>query len=373
MTDIILKNTPKDYSVYVHFPFCKARCAYCAFCSSTDFSKVEQYFDRLVAEVEGFLLPAEGKAVTMYWGGGTPSCLPIACLERAYRAIAEKLPLNLSEFTVECNPESADRDKLCFFKDIGVNRLSIGLQSVNDDTLKKIGRLHSYKQFLQTVEAALATGFDNMSADLILGLPETRDMFLRSVEQVSALPLSHVSVYALELAKENSPLARQVAAYGYSDDDLADMYDACVQMLEKKEFLRYEISNFAKRGRECRHNLCYWQERRYCAFGASASGFMGNVRYSNASTLQGYLDGQPPFCEEISPREQAKEFVMLALRLTRGFALEEFSLRFGADFFETFPNAEGLLAQGFLQMAVGRVFIPASKFYVSNSVLAELL
>lgn len=373
MTDIILKNTPKDYSVYVHFPFCKARCAYCVFCSSTDFSKVEQYFDRLVAEVEGFLPPAEGKAVTMYWGGGTPSCLPIACLERVYRAIAEKLPLNLSEFTVECNPESADRDKLCFFKDIGVNRLSIGLQSVNDDTLKKIGRLHSYKQFLQTVEAALATGFNNLSADLILGLPETRDMFLRSVEQVSALPLSHVSVYALELAKENSPLARQVAAYGYSDDDLADMYDACVQMLEKKGFLRYEISNFAKRGRECRHNLCYWQERRYCAFGASASGFMGNVRYSNASTLQGYLDGRPPFCEEISPREQAKELVMLALRLTRGFDLEEFSLRFGADFFETFPNANGLLAQGFLQMAGGRVFIPASKFYVSNSVLAELL
>ena len=113
----------------------------------------------------------------------------------------------------------------------------------------------------------------------------------------------------------------QVAAYGYSDDDLADMYDACVQMLDKKGIFAVRNFQFCKEGRECRHNLCYWQERRYCAFGASASGFMGNVRYSNASTLQGYLDGRPPFCEEISPREQAKEFVMLALRLTRGFCL----------------------------------------------------
>ena len=366
-----------NYSIYVHIPFCKARCGYCAFSSSTNYSLVERYFAKLFEEMEYFS-NKEVPIYTVYIGGGTPSSVDVNLLNELF--VKLRLCYDLSqvkEISVECNPESVTEDLLRCLNSNGVNRLSFGLQSVNDATLKRIGRLHSYAQFERALALAGQQGFANINADLILGLPEKEDDFYSSVEVVARLPLQHVSIYALELHKGTKLYDLCKSQYPFSDDELADMYDKAVQILSVHGFERCEISNFAKAGFECLHNLNYWQEGRYMAFGASASGFVGDVRYTNPYGMEDYLvcdtrklrlDGQ-----RISLRDQANEFVMLGLRLSRGVSLNEFRAKYGKDFFEFFTNASHLVDLGFLLVKDGSVCVPSDKLYVVNSILCEML
>ena len=366
-----------NYSIYVHIPFCKARCSYCAFSSSTDYSLVEQYFCKLFEEIEYFS-DKDVPIYTVYLGGGTPSSVDKNLLNDLFDKLRTNYDLSqVKEISVECNPESVTEDLLHCLKANGVNRLSFGLQSANDSTLKRIGRLHNYKQFEHALKLARRHGFTNINADLIVGLPESADDFYRSVEVVAQIPIQHVSIYALELHEGTALYKLCEANYPHTDDELADMYDKAVQTLAKHGFERYEISNFAKEKKDCLHNLNYWQEGRYIAFGASASGFVGNVRYTNPYDMKDYLACNPKTMrldsQSISLQEQANEFVMLGLRLSRGVSLSEFRNRYGKDFFEFFSQAKRLEKQGFLTVNNGSVRVPKDKLYVVNSILCELL
>lgn len=280
----------KDYAIYVHIPFCKARCGYCAFSSCTNFALQNDYFDALCSEISHAKTCDDVAIRTMFWGGGTPSAVNLKYLQKLHCALQKFDLSNLKEFTVELNPESTTKELLQFLKSIGVNRLSFGLQSANDSTLKKIGRLHNYQGFLTALNLARQCGFSNINADLILGLPESFDEFRNTIEQVCRLPLEHISLYALEIHPEKTAFKALCDSYGYTDDDLADMYVYALEKLEKAGFLRYEVSNFAKAGCCCQHNLTYWREGRYFGFGASASGFVENVRYGNAYDIEQYID-----------------------------------------------------------------------------------
>lgn len=366
----------QTYQIYVHIPFCKARCAYCAFSSCTDFALCEQYFDKLCDQIEQTQV-VQKRISTIFIGGGTPSSVPTKYLGKLFDKLRQKFDLSaVAEITVECNPESVTSQLLDCLKRNGVTRLSFGLQSVNDQTLQKIGRLHTFDGFISALKLARQNGFENINADLILGLPETFDDFKNSVNVVAQLPLQHVSVYALEV-HPNSAMEKLITAYNHTDDDLADMYDYACDVLERNGFLRYEISNFAKVGHQCRHNLGYWQEKRYYAFGPSASGFVGNVRYDNVQSLQEYLANPTQNLlinqKEITLEEQANEFVMLGLRLAEGVNLNLFKETYNDDFFHFFPNATDLLNKGFLQVVGQNVRVPKDKTYVVNSILCELL
>lgn len=366
----------QPYQIYVHIPFCKARCAYCAFSSCTDFSLCEGYFDKLCNQIAQTQV-VQKNISTIFIGGGTPSSVPTKYLDRLFAQLQQTFDLsNVCEITVECNPESVTDQLLDCLKANGVTRLSFGLQSVNDQTLQKIGRLHTFDGFLSALNLARHKGFANINADLILGLPERFADFKNSVNTVVQLPLQHVSVYALEV-HPNSAMEKLVATYNYTDDDLADMYDYACDVLERNGFLRYETSNFAKTGHQCQHNLGYWQEKRYYAFGPSASGFVESIRYDNVPTLADYLAAPTQNLlinkKEISLFEQANEFVMLGLRLAEGVNLNTFKRAYHDDFFHFFPNATNLLNKGFLQVVGQNVRVPKDKTYVVNSILCELL
>ncbi len=334
---------------------------------------MERYFQRLQTEI---LLAAAGSSIeTMFWGGGTPSSVPVVYLRKLYSTLDQSFDFSaLNEFTVECNPESVTEELLLFFKEIGVNRISFGLQSTNDSTLQKIGRLHNYQGFLRALQLVRSYGFDNVNADLIVGLPETIDEFYHTVEEVCKLPLSHISLYALEL-HDNDAFNRLCRSYGHTDDQLADAYDFARQKFAEAGFSRYEVSNFAKDGFCCRHNLTYWTENEYFGFGAAACGFVDGVRYGNHFDIRKYVDvdDAKEYSEKISLDEQACECAMVGLRLQNGIDLNLFRSRFGVDFFQNFPNAKKLVNDGFLQVENGHVSVPDSKFYVLNSILVALL
>ncbi len=365
-----------NYAIYVHIPFCKARCGYCAFSSCVNFHLCEKYFDVLCNEIRRTKAVPQCKVKTIFWGGGTPSAVEVKYLSRLYTTLAEKFDLSaLEEFSVECNPESVTGDLLKFLKSINVNRLSLGLQSANDETLKRVGRLHDYATFLRALNLAEQYGFYNVNADLILGLPESARQFYNTVEQVTQLPLQHLSLYALEI-HEGTEFEKLCKSFPHSDDELADMYDYAKAAFERAGFLRYEVSNFAKVGYECKHNLTYWTENRYFGFGAAASGFVGNIRYGNAFDIGKYIDSNGrdlEYKEKISLKEEMFEYVMLALRLQNGFSLADFKNRYGADFCKCFPACDRLIDDGFFVKSCGRVFVRDDKFYVLNSILTELM
>ena len=366
----------QPYQIYVHIPFCKARCGYCAFSSCTNFDLCDQYFAKLYDQIDKTEV-VQKIVSTIFVGGGTPSSVPTKYIDGLFEKLRQKFDLSqVAEITVECNPESVTEDLLHCLRRNNVTRLSFGLQSTNDATLKAIGRLHTFDQFVHALNLAHQNGFANVNADLILGLPETFDQFKNSVNVVAQLPLNHVSAYALEVHK-GSAIANLVNTFAHTEDDLADMYDYACDVLQSHGFLRYEISNFAKIGYECKHNLGYWQEKRYYAFGPSASGFVGNTRYDNVQSLQQYLDTPTENlltnARQISLDEQANEFVMLGLRLTDGVNLMQFQRNYNADFFQFFPNATSLLNKGLLHVVGQNVVVPQEKFYVVNAILCELL
>ena len=354
-----------NYGIYIHIPFCKARCGYCAFSSCCNYDLQQSYFDKLFAEIKS-RSNKDMPISTIYLGGGTPSSVDTKYIDNLFDKLSQYFDLSqVVETTVECNPESVTDNLLACLKSNNVNRISMGLQSVNDQTLKRIMRIHCYKDFTNALNLAIKRGFTNINADLILGLPEQVKDFERTVNVVTQLPLSHISVYALEL-HENSPIYNFCKNnYNFDDDTLADMYDYAVEKLTSCGFCRYEISNFAKAGRECKHNLNYWNEGRYFAMGAAASGFVGNCRYTNPFDISDYLNvplsSMINSMETLSLDEQANEYAMLRLRLRDGIDCDEFKSRYGTEFMQFFPNAKRLAEQGLLVACNNHIIVPNDK------------
>jgi len=316
------------------------------------------YFRALKREIRAFWDGA-AFADTVFVGGGTPSSVDAAYITDMLRLI-QRVPRGQShtapewECTVEANPGSLDADKLAAYAAAGVNRLSVGLQSTYESHLKMLGRVHSYEDFKRNIHAARDAGFDNINADLLFGLPgQTFGEWEQTLESVVSLGIRHISCYSLSI-EEGTPLhgAVENGELPAPDEDLdRRMYGFAISYLRSAGIVQYELSNFAEPGRECRHNLKYWTGERYIGFGAGAHSYDGGRRFSNAVSIEDYINsGGAAECTAIDGAEKEKEFIILRLRLTRGFYDAEFREAFGHGFFEKYePELAGLLSEGLVE------------------------
>lgn len=341
-------------ALYFHIPYCIRKCRYCDFCSFPVDETAGRYCDALLSEIalRKKQYPNE-QAATVFFGGGTPTILPAADLCRILEAADRAFPLAAdAEISIECNPKTADASTLKTLRQAGFNRLSVGLQSADDALLRRIGRVHTYRDFLHTYEWAREAGFANINVDVMHGLPGQRQAdYLATLQTVCELAPEHISAYSLIL-EEGTPLYRDVTAGRETlpdEDAVADMQDAGMAYLKECGYDRYEISNFAKPGYACRHNLTYWHNEPYLGFGVAAHSSMREgtkqYRFANPETIPAYMKslakGRLPESERIliNTFEQMFECIMLGLRLVEGVEDEAFRKRFGVGIFETYPEA----------------------------------
>lgn len=336
-------------SVYIHIPFCESRCHYCDFCSSLlNEENVKKYFEYLKKEInlqEDFL---KDKIIdTVFIGGGTPSSVHSKYIKEIMEELSKFQFSKDKEITIESNPNSLSREKAEAYFSSGINRISIGAQSFNEKILKRIGRIHKKDDIYRAIENARSAGFKNINLDLMLALPDQKFSDIKkSLEEIKKLDLSHISYYSLIL-EENTKLflehEKSPLSFPTENED-RKMYHYVVSELEKNGLKQYEISNFAKEGFECRHNMTYWKLRDYISFGLSASSNIDNKRYTNYYSFKDYykaLDrGENPiaFSENLTKTDRMNEFIMMGLRLNSGVDLLEFEEKFKEDFLKTYER-----------------------------------
>lgn len=363
-------NAP-SYGIYIHIPFCRSKCKYCAFASIVDLSLQRDYVRALVEEIE--TAPERGgKVDTVYIGGGTPSCLYDGGLTEIFKALKDSFVIaRNAEITVECNPESVDEAFVGECVSSGVNRISMGLQSSSDGVLEAVGRTHGFEQYLSALNL-LSHSFDNISSDIILGLPkQDKSDVSRSVD-VFAEYCKHVSVYALTV-EEGTPLFRD--GYSPDDDAVADLYDFARDMLKARGFERYEVSNFAKRGCESRHNIKYWECKPYIGLGVAAHGYDGEfMRYKHTESVKEYIEDRARQCYGISEKDRFNEYVMLRLRTERGIDFCDFENRFGKDFRKlSSDKIDELASSGQIITDGDGVRIAPDYMFVMNGIIEQFM
>ena len=375
-----------NLGVYIHIPFCVQKCLYCDFPSVADGAALyDAYTTALCREIagKGGILSAH-RVDTIYIGGGTPTVLPAACLERIGRSLRDHAAIAAdAEFSVEANPGTLCAARLAALKGIGVSRLSIGVQAFDNDVLAAAGRIHTAAQAAQAVENARAAGFANLSVDLMYGLPgQTPDSFRAGLERAAALPVSHISAYGLKV-EEGTPFAARRAAGSLDlpDEDSEDaMYELAASWLPAHGFERYEISNYAKPGAECRHNLKYWRYQPYIGLGAAAHSFWRGERIANTADIGGYIDrlaaGHPPEAsrERSVPAVAMAEFIFLALRTAAGLSFPAFAAEFGVLFPSRYAStSEKLAARGLVAMVGETLRLTPLGMKYGNVVFAAFL
>jgi len=366
--------------IYVHVPFCSAICNYCNFNRGLlDEALKRRYVDALVADIEQH---GDGAAAdTVYFGGGTPSLLAPAEIARVLEACRTTFQLDAdSEITLEANPETMSRAGLEGLRAAGVNRLSLGVQSFRDEELQRLGRIHDAARAREAVGLAREAGFDNISLDLMLWLPgQTLAHWLASVDALIALAPEHASLYLLELYP-NAPLRDEMARGGWalpSDDLAAAMYLEGLATLDRAGYRQYEISNVARPGRESRHNLKYWTDGEWHAFGCGAHGTRGNVRWRNVPGAADYVDrirtGADPAAERrpLDPETRFGEAVFMGLRLVDGVDRAAIARRYGVDPLVRFArDLDGFVERGLLRTDEGRLRLTRDGFLLANEVMA---
>lgn len=378
----------QQWGLYIHIPFCRQKCFYCDFPSFAGRERYEaDYTDALCRElaVQGVLYREKwGSPRTIYMGGGTPSLLPIGLLAKILQAIADVFGDAADrEFTVECNPGTVDAAKLRALRAGGVNRLSFGVQTFDDTLLKKIGRIHTGAQAREAMALARTAGFQNVSMDLIYGLPgESLAELERDLEAMVALEPEHISIYGLQL-EEGTAFAKmqEMGRLMLPDDDTVErMYDTMTAFLPAHGYARYEISNFAKPGFESRHNLSYWQDVPYLGVGAAAHSYLEGQRYENVREIPAYIEGIRTGKgvrrqEETMTREIAmEEFAFLALRTARGIDRARFARRFGVPLEAVYADAIAKLKrQGLLEADEAGVHLTPLGMKYGNMAFEEFL
>lgn len=369
--------------IYIHVPFCKQKCRYCSFASSpckAD-SDVSRYLTALNREIDlASKYLSSRKIDTVYVGGGTPSLLSMGEFDEIVKSLSKYVDLkSLDEFTVECNPESISIEKLEYLKSVGVNRISIGVQSLNEENLKDIGRIHDAKIAISAVKLASEI-FDNVSVDFIVGLPHDEIQFVCEQIDVVAPFVQHVSVYTLQI-EEGTPLKKLIDEKKISvpdDDCVTDLYDAMRRKLSEYGFERYEISNFYKEGKYSRHNVGYWTREEYIGLGPSASSFLkivpeeNEIRFTNTDNLENYIRTVDnavgyPFVETetLNSEDISKERIMLGLRLSDG--IEETALD------EDMKAVIKAKYEEFFVKKGGKIALNDRGMNVSNVILSDLL
>ena len=366
--------------IYLHIPFCIKKCNYCDFCSfpNSDGSIVEAYADELVRRIKCFSEEHGKRRVdTIYFGGGTPTLMPTGCFERIFSALRDSFDIAPdAEITVECNPASIDREGLLALRALGANRLSIGLQSTNDDELSALGRVHSFEDFRNTFFEAREAGFGNISADLMYGIPlQTLESFERTLSALVELRPEHISAYGLKI-EEGTAFYHNIDKLVLPDEDgEAEFYSLCCDFLQKAGYDRYEISNFAVNGKESKHNLKYWNRDDYIGFGVAAHSCFEGERFCNSRDIKSFLCGKD-ICEQrerISENDMISEYVMLRLRLASGIDVKEFSELSKKDFKSLYPSVDGYIKNGFMVERDGKIAFTTKGFLVSNVILSEML
>ena len=326
-------------SLYIHIPFCRRKCVYCDFYSIIyDNKAASSYIDVLTDQIKKI----DKGPSSIYIGGGTPTALEPDLLKRLFKAL-EPYSQNVSEFTIEANPESLDGEKAKLLLDSGVNRLSIGIQSLNDQKLKRLGRLHDSKRALDAVAKAERAGFKNISADFIFGVwGETPEEWKKELEKIAKLPVTHISCYSLTYEK-GTPLFSVLENKSISpvgEDVAASMYEAAIDILSLGGFKQYEVSSFAKEGFRCAHNVSYWENSSYTGLGASAVSYAEGVRVKNVSDVSDYIkrfhSGKPlyEFREKLPPVKRARETAAIKIRTKDGIDFSWFRDKTGFDFME---------------------------------------
>ena len=327
----------KEIGVYIHIPFCKQKCLYCDFVSFANKQDLQrEYIDALKKEIKNWKID-EYKVKTMYIGGGTPSYI-----DSNYISEIIKLVGITQSITIEANPGTITRQKLLEYKNAGINRLSIGLQSTNDRLLKQIGRIHNYKQFLETYNLAREIGFNNINVDLMIGLPnQSIEDIKQSLEEICKLNPEHISVYSL-IVEENTPIQKLIANGELElpdEEKERQMYWYAKDFLELNGYKHYEISNFAKPGFESEHNLDCWNQKEYIGFGVAAYSYMNKKRFGNISNLEEYIQNcnnndfdKNIILEEVQDKnQQMNEYMILGLRKIDGISIQQFEEKFNEN------------------------------------------
>lgn len=377
----------KRLGIYVHVPFCAHKCAYCDFYSYAPRDKrvYTAYVDAVTEHMRSYKTVGKDYSPdTVYIGGGTPTVLGAEELLRLIHGIKSSFRLQKSvEFSMECNPATAGYDELRRYRRAGVNRLSIGLQSSNRFELGALGRIHTVRDFDECFRAARSAGFDNINIDLMYGIPyQTLDSWAATLKFAVSRAPEHISLYNLKL-EEGTPLASNAGSYVFPDEDAEfEMYAFAIEFLARAGYRQYEISNFARPGRECRHNLKYWRCEEYLGFGPSAHSYFTDVRFSFKPSVANYIrciegkidDEMTDEYEEIPLRERIGEYIMLRMRLTEGIDSKEFMRTFGKDFGMTFgAKLKRYVDGGYVAVSGGSYRFTTAGMFVSNYILSDIL
>ena len=374
----------KKIELYVHIPFCVKKCDYCDFLSApAGRDTQEQYVQALLHEIQTEGGRRKEPVASVFIGGGTPSILEADLLETILKALYRCFYIEKeAEVTMEANPGTLTLEKLRICRENGVNRLSLGLQSPDDTELASLGRIHDYQQFLESYQMAREAGFHNVNVDLMFGLPgQTRDGWEKSLRTVAALNPEHISAYSL-IIEEGTPFAARNLALPDEDTEY-QMYEDTARILGEYGFEQYEISNYARGGKACIHNIGYWTGVSYLGLGLGAASLMDGCRFTNTTSLERYTTAsrKPDFPDNIrkdliklTRQEQMEEFMFLGLRLRSGISKAEFAKRFGIPIEEIYGDVIRRYKElALLQEENGRIFLSRHGIHVSNTVMADFL
>ncbi len=375
----------KDRGLYIHIPFCAAKCAYCDFYSLSGAEKLllqDDYIDALCKSAE---IMSEKFSDTLfssiYIGGGTPSILSCKLLEKLFSSVRSNFQISeTAEFTIEANPATLSTDKLRAMTDSGVNRLSLGCQSTNDDELQKLSRIHTFSEFCDSFNIARTAGIDNISVDLMYGIPlQTTESLMRSISDIAKLSPEHISLYGLRV-EPDTKFGRDRTLVLPSDDLQAQMYLEAVKYLAELGYKRYEISNFAKNGHYSRHNMRYWECGEYLALGPAAHSYIDSVRYSYDRDINDYIkavnEGHMPEyaeCTLLTDKDRQEEYIILSLRLEKGLSLDSFEQLFGRSAAQELILRAKPYIPKFMLFENGCLKFTDDGFLVSNTILSELI
>ncbi len=380
----------KELGIYVHIPFCKQKCYYCDFVSySNKQEKVKEYVECLKTEIQEEAFKHkndEYEVTTVYIGGGTPSFIDPLYIEEILNVIKENCKVTKNpEITIEVNPGTVDKLKFETYKKIGINRISIGLQAVQNSLLKQIGRIHTYEEFEKCYKTAEKVGFTNINVDLMLALPEqTIEDLKESLNKVIKLGPKHISLYSLIL-EEGTVLEKMVNENKVKlpEDELErTMYWKTKHILEKNGYNHYEISNFAKKGYESKHNMNCWKQKEYFGFGVAAHSYIKNKRYCNTSNLEDYikniknkeLERNRQVCEIQTPQDEEKEFMILGLRTIKGVSIQDFKSKFGKNPIFLFRKELGkLVEEDLIQIDLDEISLTEKGLDLANLVWEEFV
>ncbi len=368
--------------LYIHLPFCVRKCLYCDFCSVGGASEeyMHRYTDALVAEMAHYAPSASAFGIdTVFFGGGTPTLLPLSDWERIWRHMHDLFYIDSgAEVTVEANPATAGREKLSFLRTLGVNRLSIGVQSLNDNELCALGRVHNAEDAYRFFEDARASGFHNINVDLMYGIPlQTEQSFSKTLDGVLTLVPEHISAYSL-IVEEGTPFFEKKEKLPLPSEDVEDaLHTLLLSRLEMAGYTHYEISNFAKSGFSCRHNLHYWRSEPYLGFGAAAYSYFNGARYGNTRNIAAYMKDSHDAvteCETPNAKELAYEYIMLAFRLREGVDTDVYKKRFGVTIEEKYASLiRRFTEEGLMQKSGNRLFLTERGMRLSNTVLVAFM